>query len=267
MAFSHKIVFNRVTSVEKNEMLIGLQKYLTIMNGRDNVNSIRAAFVDFYFVPKKSRTKILDEDRFFELMSEKPSDAKQFAIKLIEEGVTKERMISFSSKAVHTYHDENPIYDSHVIDYLKRVRGIQMFTTDPFATYEQIVKWYETFINSKEAELWIEWFDNNFPDYQCTSRIKKIDMILYRLSIASSKGLKSLARRIGITSDSDNKESLTTICRKLAKIIYSDLLTDKEAIQLIEYFGIDSKSGPNRKRKKENNSGIEMIISKVQALY
>lgn len=263
MAFAHRIVFSRVTDTQKHEMRDGLEKYCFIMAGRDNVQDIRNVFVDFYFVPKKSRNKILNEDRFFELMSQRLPDAKTFATRLIEKGISNEIMMSFSSKAVHTYYDNRPIYDSHVIAYLKTIRGLRLPANKPFMIYDKLAEWYGIFVNSEEADVWVEWFDGVFPDYANISRIKKIDMILYKISIASTKGLKLLARSIGIIDE----EISASVCRKLAKIVYGDFLTDEESLQLIKYFGIDTKAGSNAKRKEENCNGIEKIIGKVKSLY
>lgn len=118
MGYAHKVDFDKVTQHEIDNTNNGLLLYKTIMDGRGDVSSIRDVFAKFYFKPDFSRKKIKDEDKFFEWMSKKPKDPKKFASDFLAADYSTDLMISFASKAVHTYYpDTTPIYDSHVIDY------------------------------------------------------------------------------------------------------------------------------------------------------
>ena len=262
MGYPHKIVFNRVTKEQIELTKKGLEKYTYIMAGNDNVQGIRDIFADFYFVPKQSRNKILDENRFFELMGNRPSDVKEFTKKLLQEGVSNEYLISFSSKAVHTYYSNTPIYDSHVIDYLRQIAKVVMPRTNCFDRYDAIAKWYTNFLGTSESKEWINWFDKTFREYDNISDVKKIDTILYSLSVSSSKGLETLLNDLKINYKNDKE--LSRFCLKISDLIYSNLLTDQEALQIINYYGIDVKSGSNNKRRQKNKNGIDEIHKKLR---
>ena len=68
--------------------------------------------------------------------------------------------------------------------------------------------------------------------------------------------------------DTTNEKELSTICRHIAEIVYSDALTDKESLQIICYYGLDTGSGSNRERRNINQKNLDLVLQKIkQALH
>ncbi len=103
---------------------------------------------------------------------------------------------SVATKILHTHHPENPIFDSKVKKYLDSLakKNEEKFywskdlkiSEDKQGQIEHDWKllndWYKNFQKSDEGKDWIDWFDNEFPDYKDISNVKKIDFIIFALS-------------------------------------------------------------------------------------
>lgn len=104
---------------------------------------------------------------------------------------------SVATKILHTHHPENPIFDSKVQKYLdslaKKENREKFYWGKDLKNgkdklkqiehdWELLNKWYENFQKSDEGKDWIDWFNNEFPDYKDISNVKKIDSIIFALS-------------------------------------------------------------------------------------
>ena len=186
MRTTKPIDLSAVTSKEMNKIRNGLALYTQIQNDIRDTPSFREVFAKFYFVPKTSIT-LNDQELFFNKMfANHPSDPLDFAKSLKDDGAQK-FFLSFATKAVHTFNNDSPIYDSVVVSYLHQQRNAHMSYTDAISNWIKLKDWYETFLQTEEADEWVAWFDNNFPSYTWISKVKKIDFIIYSFAAVRKK--------------------------------------------------------------------------------
>jgi hypothetical protein len=91
---------------------------------------------------------------------------------------------SFASKMLATIKPEMPIWDKYVVKNL----GLKVpAQSDPERIqktkdlYENICKWYDTYLQTRNAIECIEMFDKMLPDYTWLSPVKKIDFYLWSI--------------------------------------------------------------------------------------
>lgn len=178
-----------VSGVEiKNKYKIqeGLYWYKTIMDMLDTdkfcSEDFRKAFNHFYRVRQK---KAQFYDVYYGIMKNyrtKPLSFKEILTEIYE-GYG-EVHPSFSSKLIHTFNPDLPIWDSRVLKnlgfkgvpaYKKPLEKIEIASK----LYQTLCDWYEKYLNSKEGKDDIKLFDELFPDYKDISNTKKIDFILW----------------------------------------------------------------------------------------
>ncbi len=187
MPRSRPIILTNVTAQEREKILAGLRKYAYIQQHRENSEEFRRMFASFYFVPRNVISRE-DQNTFFDAMFDRPAptDPFAFASKVQSRGANK-NYFSFATKAVHTFNTNEPIYDSHVVYYLKEQIGLMLktyYSGDTFEVNWPIIKeWYGEFLNTEECDAWVAWFDENFPDYTWISKTKKVDFIIYALGV------------------------------------------------------------------------------------
>lgn len=196
-----KICLAKATEKHLMSLNIGLLQYSYIQNHYvKNDEDFRDVFTDFYLTSQARMRN--DENRvpFFELLSKtKPSDS---LIDIVEElykilpiGMYE---FSFATKLLHTVNPRSPIYDSKVLNYLKKDEKVDLWDIyqkkhdssgkeiskiDKIKhNWEELNNWYNAFMKTKTAVDWIKWFDSNFPKYVSISDIKKIDFIIFTFS-------------------------------------------------------------------------------------
>ena len=89
---------------------------------------------------------------------------------------------SFTSKMLATIDPDMPIWDSNVLKALGlKPKGSKpdIRLTNAIALYDLICQWYKSFLQREEAKIWIQWFDDEFPEYKKINVVKKIDYILW----------------------------------------------------------------------------------------
>ena len=89
---------------------------------------------------------------------------------------------SFSSKMLSVINPQYPVWDKYVLINL----GLKApYTYDKnrmskiICIYNDIVTWYERFLNTEEAQNLIEKFDRHYPNSGITN-LKKIDLIIWQ---------------------------------------------------------------------------------------
>ncbi|MBR5337762.1 MAG: hypothetical protein IK152_07240 [Lachnospiraceae bacterium] len=102
---------------------------------------------------------------------------------------------SLTTKLLHTRDTSMPIYDSKVRDYLSKGEKVNLWWMIPNYVshaprgtseyekikhdWEELCKWYISFMDTERCKTWIAWFDDNFPAYVKISNVKKIDFIIF----------------------------------------------------------------------------------------
>jgi hypothetical protein len=92
---------------------------------------------------------------------------------------------SFSSKLVATLNPNKPVWDVHILN--NTGHSAPSYTAKnkivlAKAAYGSIERWYETFLKSDEGKLYIDTFDEQVPDHNRITNLKKIDFILWQTS-------------------------------------------------------------------------------------
>ena len=91
---------------------------------------------------------------------------------------------SFSSKMLATINSDMPIWDRYVVNnlYLKvkgKTKEEQLSCTVDL--YDQMVRWYRTFLDTPNGKECIEEFDRILPEYKWMNSVKKIDFYLWSI--------------------------------------------------------------------------------------
>ncbi len=89
---------------------------------------------------------------------------------------------SFSSKMLANINPEMPIWDSLVLAQLgltAPVGNSEKRLSETIDLYSQICSWYQEFRRSSSWQVYVDSFDQEFPEYKSISDIKKIDFILW----------------------------------------------------------------------------------------
>ena len=253
---THDINLKRITQEEIDEMKKSVEKYLKIQSnrfgGKKEEEILINIFKEFYLVPKNSQRHILNKEEFFKIIRQhKFRDPISLNNELRSRGVIKQNgnLLSFCSKAIHTYNTEMPIYDSHVCEYIK-YKNKKYFKSgnDIQSEYKDLEDWYKTFLKDKKtSNEWIKWFNDNVSKDKSISDVKKIDFILYKLSYGNTKKLNQFAQ-----------EYIT----KLLQNIYFTL-SDDEANVFIRKEGISCK----KQGFKEISKDLNIALNIAENLY
>jgi len=95
---------------------------------------------------------------------------------------------SFASKLLATIDPKLPVWDKYILfhfglgnqrtstkmDKQKRINHAN-------TVYNKLQQGYKNFFTTEESRLWIELFDEHYPEYKELKSIKKIDLILWRI--------------------------------------------------------------------------------------
>lgn len=188
MFFSDEHRIKEILDVPVLESYLKTYKYLMDTVQKTNVATdmkFQDTYRDFYQIRRFYSDAFASS--YFEIMEAMKSQ-DEISFKLVFEWVRRIKNsaeMSFSSKMVHTFRSDQPIWDSRVAtvhfglsvpppdkDWGKR----ETVCIDRYENYKEI--FYE-YMKSKEGKLLIECFDKKFPNYEI-SDVKKIDFILWQ---------------------------------------------------------------------------------------
>ena len=165
---------------------MGFDKYKKIMDWvrRTDVSSDREfqrTFNSFYRVRRNEEWRRAYYNLFEEVKNSKPSFEYIIRTMYKETGNIE---ASFSSKMIATIDPNMPIWDRYVVHNLcLKVKGKtkeeQLSCTVDL--YDQMVRWYRTFLDTPNGQECIEEFDRILPEYTWMSSVKKIDFYLWSI--------------------------------------------------------------------------------------
>lgn len=171
---------------QKFAAALGLDKYSYIM---ENVNKIdiseneifQKTFNSFYIVRRNEEWR----KAYYHLFEESKKSLPTFGDTLYQlYDATGNVEASFSSKMIATLNPQMPIWDKYVVQNLK-IKVPQYGDVKRMDTiimqYQQIITWYEDFLESEKAHECITKFDEVFPDYRWISDVKKVDFFLWSI--------------------------------------------------------------------------------------
>lgn len=188
-----------ITDKQKLTIEKGLCDYKYIMNHRTkNDSDFQEIYYNFYL---KARWAVMNArgnktPYFNKLQAINPNDDLLTILDDLKNSMSEHGYeFSLGSKLLHTRNDIMPIYDRKVCNYLASEEGVDFwwhhspvgkgasrgFTNRQKIDHDwnKLKTWYTFFIPSARGQLWIEWFNSNFPTYASISDIKKIDFIIF----------------------------------------------------------------------------------------
>lgn len=190
-----KIDVYQITPRQKLTIAKGLCDYRYIMEyWKQNDSDFQAVFYDFYLKARwAAMNKTGNREPYFAKLQEiSPKDS---LIDILDD--LKSRMeshsyeLSIGSKLLHTRNPSVPIYDKKVRDYLMNEEKVPFWWHQTGARrgtsertkiehdWNELTKWYTSFLDSKRGMEWLGWFDKCFPTYADISSVKKVDFIIF----------------------------------------------------------------------------------------
>ena len=165
---------------------LGFDKYQTIMETirKTDVSAdeiFQRTFDAFYRVRRNAEWRKAYYDLFETVKDNRPS-FEAIIRKLFESTGMIEA--SFSSKMLATINADMPIWDRYVIQNLGlHVKGKTKEDQINCAVdlYDQMISWYESFLQTENGRDCIAEFDCVFPEYVWMSDVKKIDFYLWSI--------------------------------------------------------------------------------------
>ena len=176
------IVLSKITRIQKLIILKGLVDYEFIMKyWKTDGPDFEKVYYNFYLTAERFKysNPVAQKIYFERLLKTKPTDSLLDIIKDIGGND-----FVVASKLLHTVNPNKPIYDSKVRKYLIAFEGVKLYKhpynlTTIEKDWKLLKGWYTSFLPSKRAKSWIQWFDKEFPAYSHISDVKKIDFIIY----------------------------------------------------------------------------------------
>lgn len=89
---------------------------------------------------------------------------------------------SFASKMLAIIDTNSPIIDRYVLEYFnKKIEGVSKEQRMKCAirVYDEIKREFENLLKLPETDVALKKFDEQFPDYQQISKVKKIDFFIW----------------------------------------------------------------------------------------
>ena len=175
-----KVIENRIAES------MGLDKYKQIMDmvRKTDVSSdpnFQRTFNAFYRVRRNAEWRKVYYDLFEKAKGSSPSF--EFVIKTMFEA-TGNIEASFSSKMLATINPDMPIWDRYVVQNLSlnmkgRTKEDQLKCA--VHLYDQMVGWYDSFLQTENGRVCLAEFDRTLPGYVWMSDVKKIDFYLWSI--------------------------------------------------------------------------------------
>ena len=165
---------------------MGFNKYKQIMERVRNTNvssdkDFQRTFNSYYRIRRNEEWQTIFYD-FFETIKDSEPSFEQIVRVLYKN--TGNIEASFSSKMLATINSDMPIWDRYVVNNLcLKVKGKtkeeQLSCT--VNLYDQMVRWYRTFLDTPNGKECIKEFDRILPEYMWMSSVKKIDFYLWSI--------------------------------------------------------------------------------------
>lgn len=164
----------------------GLTKYQLIMDRFHQVDvttdvQFQKSYNGFYRMRQRNS---LFYERYFAFMESNKTGPLSFAetLRYIHQELGRVEA-SFSSKLVATINPNLPIWDTVVLNNLglsapKSHRKNRI--SEIITLYEEIIVWYQSYLQSPDAKKVIEQFDEFYPNARI-SDLKKIDFVLWQI--------------------------------------------------------------------------------------
>lgn len=185
---TEKITQSEIRAVYiKQALRDGLKKYLEIMDVLHRVNvaehkEFQKKYNHFY---RMRQRKPEYYQMYYDYMQEMKKNKELLSFEDVFFHIQKKTgrcEVSFSSKLLATINPNKPVWDSFVLENLG-IKKVYPTTKDRekkiVAAYHQICDWYGQFMQTEEADLIIEVFDEIYPDTNITN-LKKIDLFLWQ---------------------------------------------------------------------------------------
>ena len=89
---------------------------------------------------------------------------------------------SFASKMLATINANMPIWDKNVLSALNHCltgKTPELKMSNAVVLYDKICRWYQSFLQTDQAEKMLRRFDLEFPSYRDITTTKKIDFVLW----------------------------------------------------------------------------------------
>lgn len=158
---------------------LGLDRYKEIMHGDPSSPQFQRLFNGYYRIRRNAEWRSV----YYALFAKAREEHYTFAqILSALYGETGNVEASFSSKMLATSDSSKPIWDQYVLQNL----GLELTgkTQDEklhnaIILYDEIVRWYEEYLQTDEAQKNIQEFDRWLPQYSWVSNVKKIDCLLW----------------------------------------------------------------------------------------
>ena len=165
---------------------MGFDKYQIIMKlvRKTDVSAdpdFQRAFNGFYRVRRNAEWRKAYYDLFESVKDSEPTF--EFIIRSLYEK-TGNIEASFSSKMLATINADMPIWDRYVVQNLcLNMKGKTKEDQLNCAVdlYDQMVSWYDNFLQTENGKNCIEEFDRTLPGYIWMSDVKKIDFYLWSM--------------------------------------------------------------------------------------
>ena len=165
---------------------MGFNKYKLIMERVRNTDvssdeDFQRTFNSYYRIRRNEEWQTIYYDLFEKIKDSQPS-FEQIIRTLYKN--TGNIEASFSSKMLATINSDMPIWDRYVVNNLcLKVKGKtkeeQLSCT--VNLYDQMVRWYRTFLDTPNGKECIKEFDRILPEYMWMSSVKKIDFYLWSI--------------------------------------------------------------------------------------
>ena len=165
---------------------MGFNKYKQIMERVRNTDvssdeDFQRTFNSYYRIRRNEEWQAIYYDLFEAIKDSQPS-FEQIIRTLYKN--TGNIEASFSSKMLATINSDMPIWDRYVVNNLcLKVKGKtkeeQLSCTVDL--YDQMVRWYRTFLDTSNGRECIEEFDRILPEYKWMNSVKKIDFYLWSI--------------------------------------------------------------------------------------
>ena len=175
------VPFLSTESVLKTQLAksVGLDRYAEIMHGDPASPEFQQSFNGYYRIRRNAEWRNVYYALFIKARAEHFSFAQILSALYGETGNVE---ASFSSKMLATIDSSKPIWDQYVLQNL----GLELTgkTQDEkphnaIILCDEIVRWYEEYLQTDEAQRNIQEFDRWLPQYSWVSNVKKIDCFLW----------------------------------------------------------------------------------------
>lgn len=180
-----KINLQKITERQKLIISKGLLDYLYIKKyWKTYSEDFQKVYFDFYLKGAAISNK---KDIYFEIFKKINKDVSMEQLLNILLKKMGKVHLSISSKMLHTFNNNLPIYDSVVSGYLKSNYDLSIKSAsqkkdrmkNALQNWESLNEWYTSLKYEADRNEIIEWFDLNYPNESKISNVKKIDFVIW----------------------------------------------------------------------------------------